>query len=134
MTKKNKRKFTLKIIKLDAYLNWFLGLFFLAKPDLFQSLLFPSLKLPSLFWLLASLVFLGFAAWQTFFMVIPQSINVCQLQTAAALAWLPFLGLTYILVLLPTVFYPRAFLILWLADLYMFVLGTWYLYIAFNSK
>ena len=132
MTKTNKKELTLQIIRYDSYLNWFLGVFFLANPDLFLSFFTPQLQLPYSFWLVLGIGFLLFALWQTFFIIRPNKINACQLQTAAVLAWLPVLALTYLLALMPSIFYPNALLLLWIANIYMLLLGAWYLYLSYD--
>lgn len=134
MTKTNRKELTLKIIQYDSYLNWFLGIFFIANPNLLLSYFSPYLQLPFSFWLLLGVGFILFAFWQTFFIIRPNKINSTQLQAAAALAWLPVLALTFFLALIPYVFYPNALLLLWIANIYMLLLGAWYLYVSFNLQ
>lgn len=130
MSKTKQKTLTLKIIRYDSYLNWVIGLALLAVPTQIQSLIFPTFTLPAWLYFSLSLGFLAFAAWQTFSILIPIRLTSCQLQFSSFLAWLPVLALTLTLALIPFTFHPTALYLLWFANLYMLLLGAWYLYLS----
>lgn len=114
----------------DTILNWFLGVVLTFFPRFVDGLLsFDPPMLPTVFYIVLGVIFLGFAAWQTS-VVVRQRMGPPALVFAAIMALLPFAGLTFGLVFMDLSLKPLWRTILWIANIYMLLLGIWYLYLA----
>ncbi len=125
------KAFTLNRLFLgDAILNWLLGFALLLLPREIDNLLGTSLLFPPVFYTVVGAVFLAFAAWQTFVNVRVKKLGIPALVFAAILAEAPTVLLTIALIYLPLALKPGWRVVLWIADIYMFVLGCWYFHLA----
>jgi hypothetical protein len=121
-------KFTLWLIRTDMFINWFLGFVLVFFPHRIERLLTFELLLPLSIWVIMGIVFLGFAVWQLK-VVKKGSLEPKELKFAAFMALVPVVLLTAVLfVEIPLYFWARV--ILWVANIYMLVLGVWYLYLS----
>lgn len=122
------KKFTLRLIKADMLLNWFLGFVFVFFPLRFEKLIASGPLLRIWLWATIGTIFLGFAAWQVG-IVKRNDISSKELVFAALMAWVPVVLLTVGLLMdFPLFSWARA--ILWTGNIYMFILGGWYLYLS----
>lgn len=123
--------FTLNRVFLgDTILNWFLGAVLTFFPRFVDRVLsFSPPMLPPVFYILLGVIFLGFSAWQTSVLV-RQRMGPPALIFAGVMALLPFIGLTAGLLFLDLSLKPLWRVILWIGDIYMLLLGIWYLYLA----
>jgi hypothetical protein len=121
------KKFTLNRLFLgDTVLNWLLGFALLLFPQKIDDLLGRALLFPPAFYTVVGAVFLAFAAWQTFIIVRKKELDVSALVFAAIMAEAPTVLLTIALIYLPLALKPGWRVVLWIGDVYMFVLGCWY--------
>ncbi len=125
------KKFTLNRLFLgDTVLNWLLGFALLLFPQKIDDLLGRAFLFPSVFYTVVGAVFLAFAAWQTFIIVRKKELGVPALIFAAIMAEAPTVLLSIALIYLPLALYPAWRVVLWIADVYMFVLGCWYFHLV----
>jgi ABC-type transport system involved in cytochrome c biogenesis permease subunit len=125
------KAFTLNRLFLgDTILNWLLGFALLLLPGKIDSLLGSSLLFPPVFYTVVGAVFLAFAAWQTFVVVRKKELGIPALVFAAVMAEAPTVLLTIALIYLPLALKPGWRVVLWIADIYMFVLGCWYFHLV----
>lgn len=122
------KKFTLQIIKGDMLLNWLLGFTFIFIPLRIEKVIAFSSVLPAWLWITMGVFLLGFAAWQLG-VVKRRDIRSKELVFAALMAWAPVVLLTAGLLMdFPLLSWARV--VLWTGDIYMLILGGWYLYLA----
>ncbi|MBN1123200.1 MAG: hypothetical protein JXJ17_19160 [Anaerolineae bacterium] len=125
------KAFTLNRLFLgDTILNWVLGLALLLLPRKIDGLLGSSLLFPSVFYTVVGAVFLAFAAWQTFIVVRKKELRVPALVFAAIMAEAPTVLLTIALIYMPLALKPGWRVVLWIANVYMFILGCWYFHLV----
>lgn len=113
------------LIIFDNILNYLLGIVFAFFPLTFQSWISPNEILPKWLWILFGIGFLLFAGWQTY--NLKKGFSKRDRVFASVMALIPVVALT-IALLLPLKLYLVARILLWLGDLYMFVLGILYLH------
>lgn len=115
----------------DTILNWFLGALMTFLPARVDSALRSGVRLilPPGVYRVVGVVFLLFAAWQTA-VLIQGRMGSSALWFAAFMAEAPFVLLTAALVFLSLPLKPGWRFVLWVGDVYMFVLGLWYVYLA----
>lgn len=114
----------------DMLLNWFLGVVMTFLPNSVDRILASSPPLlPALAYRVLGIGFLFFAAWQTY-EIVKQRLGPPQLVLASVLALIPFVGLAVALVVLGGQLKPLWRAVLWFGDLYMLLLGVWYLILA----
>lgn len=124
------REFTIKRLFLgDTLLNWFLGGMMTFFPALVDRLLGSGRLLPVPVYQVFGAGFLLFAAWQTWILA-RRRMGAWALIFAGIMALGPFIGLTIALVFVDFALYPGWRIALWVGNLYMLVLGIWYLYLA----
>ncbi len=118
-----------RIILPDMVLNWFLGAVLLFVPRTVDSLLGTASLLPAIAYQGMGVLFLVFAAWQLT-VVRRGAATPAGLVFAALMAEVPVLALTAALVFgnFPLLGVWRV--VLWIGDIYMLFLGTWYLALA----
>lgn len=130
MTVETARTFTLKRLVLgDMLLNWFLGAVLALAPRLVDNVLGYAPLLSTLIYRVIGIGFLGFAAWQTW-IVIRQDIRPGDLVFAGLMAEGPVILLTIALLFLPLALRPGWRIVLWAGDVYMLLLGVWYIFLA----
>lgn len=114
----------------DTILNWVLGVvltFFPRGVDRVLSTAPP--MLPAIVYTAIGIGFFFYAAWQTVILV-RQQMGPPALIFAAVLALIPFLGLTAALVFMGLPLKTGFRILLWVGNIYMLLLGIWYLYLA----
>jgi hypothetical protein len=82
--------------------------------------------LPIYLWIIIGAIFLVFAWWQTY-VLIKNKFNRFTRLFGFITAWLSVLVLTYALVFMNFNLYMEARLIIWVGNIYMFILGIFYL-------
>jgi hypothetical protein len=115
----------------DTILNWFLGVLLTFLPGWADRTLRRSAEplLPASAYRVVGVVFLLFAAWQTA-VLIRGRMGAPALWFAAFMAEGPVMLLTAALVFLNLPLKPGWRIVLWAGDIYMFLLGLWYVYLA----
>lgn len=130
MTSGRAVRFTLNILfPGDAMLNWFLGFTLVLFPSTIDSLLGRRPLAPELVYQVAGVGFLVFAAWQTM-IVFRRRIGSPGLVFAALMAEIPVVLLTVVLVFLKLEIVLIWRVVLWLGNVYMLLLGVWYMFVA----
>jgi len=110
------------------FLNWLLGFVFSLFPLRVEKLITFEPLLPRFIWVAIGIVFLGFAVWQTG-VVKRRDLSPNELVFAALMSWVPVMLLTLGLLMdFPLFSWSRV--ALWVGDVYMLILGGWYLYLA----
>lgn len=124
-------EFTLNRLFLgDTILNWFLGVALTFFPNVVDRVLSTAPPmLPPIVYILIGVGFLFYAAWQTMILIRGQ-MGPSALVFAAVLALIPFLGLTVALVFMGFPLKVGFRILLWVGNIYMLLLGIWYLYLA----
>jgi hypothetical protein len=115
----------------DTVLNWFLGALMTFLPGLADRVLRSGAGplLPPGVYRVIGVIFLLFAAWQTAVLVRGR-MGAPALWFAAFMADAPVVLLTAALVYLNLPLRPGWRIVLWVGDVYMFLLGLWYVYLA----
>jgi hypothetical protein len=125
------REFTLRrIIFPDMALNYFLAAVLLAIPGVIDDIIGSAPILPPLIYRIMGLMFLGFAAWQTW-VVRRNIIAEPGLIFAGLLAEGPVIALTLALLFWNVPIYPIPRILLWIGNIYMLFLGAWYFALAY---
>lgn len=115
----------------DTILNWFLGALMTFFPRFVDRVLIKDPPmLPAVFYIVVGIIFLAFAAWQSFIVAIQKRLGPPALIFAAVMALVPVVLLTAALVFLALPLKPFWRAVLWVGDVYMLFLGAWYLYLA----
>lgn len=128
------RQITLyRIILADMLLNWVLGIVLIAAPGMAGSLLSRTPLFPPLVYRLIGVVFVLFAAWQTW-IVRRGTVGAPGLIFAALMALVPVILLTSALLFGRLPLYPLASVLLWIGNLYMLLLSAWYLALAWWTE
>ncbi len=128
------RAFTLRrIVFGDMVLNWFLGAVLSLFPAAVDGLLGRSSLAPPLVYRVVGVLFLLFAAWQTF-IVVRGRLGVGALLFAALMALGPVVLLTVILLFMNLPLRSGWRIVLWIGDVYMLFLGCWYLFLAVAGR
>nr|MBN1229184.1 hypothetical protein [Anaerolineae bacterium] len=123
------RRFTLKRLFFgDTLLNWFLAFVLIIFPGLVDRVLGRERLAPPLVYMLIGAGYLLFAAWQTYH-VAQSRLGAPALYFAAAMAEGPVVLLTIIL-LMALPFRLGWRIVLWIGNIYMLLLGVWYIYVA----
>lgn len=124
------RTFTLRrIVFGDMLLNWFLGAALSFFPALVDGLLGRAPLAPPIAYRVIGVLFLLFAAWQTF-IVVRRQLGVGALLFAALMALVPVVLLTVLLLFMSLPLRIGWRIVLWVGDIYMLFLGCWYLFLA----
>ena len=119
--------FTKVIVFIDIVINIATGILLLVMPISFDLYLFQQQIIAPWIYRLIAIGFVFFAGWQLLCFIQPGGFTVWNLRFAALLAWLPIVALTmgllsnigdHLLAL------PKLFL--WLANIYMLLLGGLY--------
>lgn len=126
----NHQKITFRIIKVDNVVNWILGLSLILVPDFFNRLFFGHEILSHWIYIAVGLGLVWFAAWQVETFLKPKKLEVTTLRFSAILAWLSVLALSAALFGLGGRMLLVSKIMLWLADLYMLLLGVWYWWVG----
>lgn len=129
MTKKKYISFTLKVVRHDMYLNWFLGFAIIFFPELIERFLSKYVLFPIALWMLVGSIFLGFAFWQVR-VIKSRKLNFYDLSFASFMALIPAIMIFMGLLFFGHFVRPLAALLLWMGDIYMFALGGWYMYLS----
>jgi hypothetical protein len=117
------------IIAGDMYLNWALGVLLAFVPGAAERAMSTGPLLPGLIWRGIGAIFLLFAAWQTW-VVRRGEIGASGLIFASLMALVPVVLLTGGLIFVDFPLRAWARIALWVGNIYMFLLGGWYLYLA----
>jgi hypothetical protein len=124
------RQFTLNILfRADTILNWLLGCVLVFFPSMVDDIIGRQLLAPPLVYQAIGAGFLVFAAWQTV-RVIGRQLGIGALVFAAFMAEIPVILLTAALVFMNLDLEPVWRLVLWLGNVYMLILGVWYIFLA----
>ena len=130
MTDERLKKATLRIIFGDMLLNWTLGVLLTFLPGFAESIVGTAPMLPVAVWRAIGVIFLLFAAWQTW-VVQRWDIGPDGLWFACWMAWIPVILLAIALLYLDFPLRSAARIALWGGTIYMFFLGGWY---AFGAR
>jgi hypothetical protein len=117
------------IITGDMYLNWALGALFAFVPSVAESAISTGPLLPEPIWRVIGAIFLLFAAWQTW-VVRRGKVGAGGLVFASLMALVPVVLLTIGLIFIDFPLRAWARIALWVGNIYMFLLGGWYLYLV----
>jgi hypothetical protein len=120
-----------RIVFGDMLLNWLLGVLLTFLPGWADRALRSGVRtlLPAGAYRVVGVGFLLFAAWQTA-VVVRGRMGAPALWFAAFMAEAPVVLLTAALVFLNLPLKPGWRIVLWAGDVYMFLLGLWYVYLA----
>ena len=131
----NVKTFTRKIASIDISINIAAGFLLVFAPNSVNEFLFSSLVLPNWVYLIIGVGFLLFVIWQLLFFNKPAGFTVQNLKVVAVLSWLPCLLFTMGLIsTLSIELYPFPKIFLWIANVYMLLLGGLYWFLAFKIK
>jgi hypothetical protein len=130
MTAERAKTFTLKrLIFGDMLLNWFLGILLTLFPLPVDGILGRTSLMPPIIYRVIGLGFLLFAAWQTW-VVIQGDVKPGGLIFAALMAEIPVVLLTIALLFMDFELRPGWRIALWVGNVYMLLLGVWYVFVA----
>jgi hypothetical protein len=129
MTDERRKNVTLRIIFGDMLLNWTLGVLLALLPGFAESIVGTGPMLPVAVWRVIGVGFLLFAAWQTW-VVQRWDVGPDGLWFACWMAWIPAILLAIALLYMDFPLRGAARLALWVGDIYMFLLGGWYAFVA----
>jgi hypothetical protein len=124
--KQVKRTIAYRFFVFDTYFNWGLGILFLFFYKNAENWMSMETLLPIYLWIIIGAIFLVFAWWQTY-VLIKNKFNRFTRLFGFITAWLSVLVLTYALVFMNFNLYMEARLIIWVGNIYMFILGIFYL-------
>jgi len=128
MTNDRLKAITLRIFFGDMLLNWALGAFLVLLPDFARSATGAE-PLPLGIWRILGALFVLFAAWQTW-IARQWDIGPDGLWFACWMAWIPVILLTMALLYSNLPLRDGARAALWAGDIYMWLLGSWYAFVA----
>lgn len=120
------KEITHNIVFGDMLVNWFIGGAMTLFPKAVDQILGTSTMLPLSVYRVLGIIFLGFAAWQTWALRSRRETGSMSLFFAAFMALGPVALLTAALLFLPVPLRETWRVVLWIGDLYMLVLGVWY--------
>ena len=127
------RDFTFKRLFFgDTILNWLLGFVLVLLPQKVDDVLGSAMLFPRQFYTAVGVIFLAFAAWQTI-VSLRKMMGIPSLVFAAIMAEAPTVLLTVALTYLPLALYPVWRIVLWIGNIYMFILGCWYFHLAHRT-
>ena len=136
-TNEKMKAFIRKVVFVDITINIAAGIMLLFAPRLVDHILFNEPVLAPWFYTILGIGFLLFAGWQIVFFIRPGGFSVRNLRFVAVLALIPVLALALALIsplgdrllIIPKIF-------LWLANVYMLLLGWLYWRLAgeINAK
>ncbi|GAB4479607.1 MAG: hypothetical protein Kow00124_25490 [Anaerolineae bacterium] len=118
-----------RLFPADMALNVVLGALMLLAPGTVDRTLGASPLLPPVVYRVIGAGFLAFAVWQLVMLLRP-ALKPADLIFAAVMAEGPVVLLTIALLRLPLDLRPAWRVILWIGDVYMLLLGVWYLFVA----
>ena len=130
MTRDKASQLTFSIIRGDNVVNWALGTSLILVPDFFNRIFFGHEVLSHWIYIVVGLGLVWFAAWQVETFLKPQKLEVTTLRFSAIMAWLPVLALSAALLGLGRRMLVLSQVVLWIADLYMLLLGGWYWWVG----
>ena len=119
-----------KIFLGDMLLNWGLGIILTLFSRRADGILMQKSLFPPTFYLILGVIFLCFALWQTVIFRHKRLTNKTTLIFAAIMSLIPFLILTWALVTFRNHLHDWIEVVLWAGNLYMLLLGAWYLFTA----
>jgi len=128
MTHDRLKAITLRVFFGDMLLNWALGVFLMFLPDFARSAIGAE-PLPLGGWRILGTLFVLFAIWQTW-IVRGWNIGPDGLWFACWMAWIPVILLTMALLYSNLPLREGARAVLWVGDIYMWLLGSWYAFVA----
>jgi Kef-type K+ transport system membrane component KefB len=118
-----------RIVLADMLLNWFLGAALTGFPSAVDRLLGTAPFLPLWVARAIGVIFLLFAGWQTV-IVARRRMGRAALVFSAAMALVPVVLLAIALLFMGLPLRPGWRIALWAGNVYMLLLGCWYLYLA----
>lgn len=118
-----------RIVPADMLLNWFLGAALTGFPAAVDRLLGTAPFLPLWIARAIGMIFLLFAGWQTV-IVARRRMGRAALVFSAVMALVPVLLLGIALLFMGLPLRPGWRIALWAGNVYMLLLGCWYLYLA----
>jgi len=123
------QKFVLQILFGDMLLNWLLGAALVLLPARVDGVLGRAPLLPPALYQAIGAIFLAFAAWQLR-VATRRTIGPPGLVFAALMALIPVILLTVALLFMDFPLRSVWRAVLWVGDIYMFILGGFYLWVA----
>jgi hypothetical protein len=123
--------FTKRLFFGDMVFNWFLGGLLTVFPGFADRVLTTTRFFPITAFRLIGIGFLIYSAWQTF-IIAKERLVPRALRGAAWAAFGPVVVLTGGLILWAEVIAPFWTIVLWVGDVYMLLLGLWYIWLARN--
>ncbi len=127
-------KFTWKVVDVDNVINWVLGISLVLVPDFFNKIFFGHELISHWIYIVVGLGLLWFAVWQVDNFIKPRTFDIPKLRFAAGLAWAPCLLLTLAIVVLGSRMLVISQILLWIAAIYMLLLGGLYWWMAEQIK
>jgi hypothetical protein len=124
------KAFTRRIVFGDMLLNWFLGAVLTFLPGTVDQILGSAPLLPPVAYRVIGILFLAFAAWQTWAYTKELATRPVSLAFAAILALVPVVLLTIALLFIELPLRTGWRIALWVGDAYMLFLTAWYLTLA----
>jgi hypothetical protein len=121
---------TRRIVFGDMLLNWFLGALLTLLPGVVDQILGSAPLLPLSVYRVIGIIFLAFAAWQTWAHLTERTTAPTSLVFAALLALGPVVLLTIALLFMELPLQVGWRIALWVGDAYMLLLTAWYLTLA----
>lgn len=123
--------FTKRLFFGDMIFNWFLGGLLTIFPGFVDRVLTTTRFFPIAAFRLIGIGFLIYSVWQTF-IIVKKRLSPRALLGAAWAAFGPVIILTGGLILWGEVIAPFWTVVLWIGDVYMLLLGLWYVWLARN--
>lgn len=133
MTAEEHNAFAVRLLKGDTILNFILGVAFIAIPGPIEAILGDGPLIPFIAWRVIGVIFVLFAAWEAYVTRRPL-LSVASLAFASFMALAPVVLLTAALLFLPMPLNTLGRVVLWLGDLVMFLLGSYYALVIWRMR
>lgn len=122
-----------RILKGDAVANVIIGVALIAFPAPIESALGYAALMPFIIWQIIGAVFLVYAVWE-FIVVRRPPLSAASLAFASMMALVPVVLLTIALLFGNFALRPIGYVVLWIGDAVMLVLGSYYAQVIWRMR
>lgn len=133
MTADDYNALTVRILFYDMWLNIALGIVLVAAPGPLESVLGDGPLIPFIAWRIMGLLFLGYAAWE-WFAIRNAPLSALDVAFACIMALVPVVLLAAALLFLDVPLNTLGWILLWFADIFMLVLGSYYAFVVWRIR
>lgn len=122
-----------RILRGDANVNVILGVIFIAIPDTIEDVLASAPLIPFIIWRVIGVIFILYAVWEVIVVRRPP-LSASSLAFASMMALVPVVLLTTALLFGDFALRPLGYILLWIGDAVMLLLGSYYAQVMWRMR